>query len=152
MATLPELLKTLVEKGGSDLHITTNTPPQIRVHGHLQRLEGTDLTPADTKQLAYSVLTDGFARPVSTCEMRLGETPIRRAIARRLRPRAVRACRSRSPIVASPGSGEPSRLPRTTDASSPKLSTIIVPIDGSPDSARRRPIGCRPGCADVAVV
>jgi twitching motility protein PilT len=58
MATLPELLKTLVEKGGSDLHITTNTPPQIRVHGHLQRLEGTDLTPADTKQLAYSVLTD----------------------------------------------------------------------------------------------
>ena len=25
---------------GSDLHITTDTPPQIRVHGHLQRLEG----------------------------------------------------------------------------------------------------------------
>jgi twitching motility protein PilT len=58
MATLPDLLKTLVEQGGSDLHITTGTPPQIRVHGHLQRLEGTDLLPSDTKQLAYSVLTD----------------------------------------------------------------------------------------------
>jgi len=59
MATLPELLKTLVEAGGSDLHITTNTPPQIRVHGHLQRVEGLgDLSPAETKQLAYSVLTD----------------------------------------------------------------------------------------------
>ena len=58
MATLPELLKTLVEKSGSDLHLTINTPPQIRVHGHLQRLEGTDLGAAETKQLAYSVLTD----------------------------------------------------------------------------------------------
>ena len=58
MATLPELLKTLVEAGGSDLHITTQTPPQIRVHGHLQRVEGPDMSPAETKQLAYSVLTD----------------------------------------------------------------------------------------------
>jgi twitching motility protein PilT len=55
---LPDLLRKLVELGGSDLHITTATPPQVRVHGHLQRLEGSELTPADTKQLAYSVLTD----------------------------------------------------------------------------------------------
>jgi twitching motility protein PilT len=58
MATLPELLQKLVGLSGSDLHITTNTPPQVRVHGHLQRLEGGDMTPSDTKQLAYSVLTD----------------------------------------------------------------------------------------------
>jgi twitching motility protein PilT len=58
MATLPELLQKLVALSGSDLHITTNTPPQVRVHGHLQRLEGGDMTPSDTKQLAYSVLTD----------------------------------------------------------------------------------------------
>jgi twitching motility protein PilT len=58
MATLPELLKTMVEHEGSDLHIATNTPPQIRVHGHLQRLGLPDLAPADTKQLVYSVLTD----------------------------------------------------------------------------------------------
>jgi twitching motility protein PilT len=58
MQTLPELLQTLVQMEGSDLHITTNTPPQVRVHGHLTRLDGQPLTPSDTKQLSYSVLTD----------------------------------------------------------------------------------------------
>jgi twitching motility protein PilT len=58
MANLPELLKTLVEMNGSDLHITTNTPPQVRVHGHLQRLPLPELAPAESKQLVYSVLTD----------------------------------------------------------------------------------------------
>ena len=58
MVTLPELLKTLVELEGSDLHIATATPPQVRVHGHLQRLPLPDLGPAETKQLVYSVLTD----------------------------------------------------------------------------------------------
>ena len=58
MATLPELLKTLVDNHGSDLHITTNTPPQVRIHGKLQPLDLPSLTPADTKALAYSVLTD----------------------------------------------------------------------------------------------
>jgi twitching motility protein PilT len=58
MSTLPELLQILVESDGSDLHITTDTPPQIRVHGHLQRLDLPEMTPAATKQLTYSVLTD----------------------------------------------------------------------------------------------
>src|SRR5881227_355415 len=58
MATLPELLKTTLDLNGSDLHLTTNTPPQVRVHGKLQRLQFPDLTPAETKQLVYSVLTD----------------------------------------------------------------------------------------------
>jgi twitching motility protein PilT len=58
MPTLPELLKTTVEMNGSDLHITTNTPPQVRVHGKLQRLDLPPLTAADTKQLVYSVCTD----------------------------------------------------------------------------------------------
>src|SRR5207244_5975046 len=58
MATLPDLLKTTVELNGSDLHIATNSPPQVRVHGHLQRLQLPELTPSETKQLVYSVLTD----------------------------------------------------------------------------------------------
>jgi twitching motility protein PilT len=58
MPTLPELLKTTVDLGGSDLHLTTSTPPQVRVNGKLARLETGDLSPADTKQLTYSVLTD----------------------------------------------------------------------------------------------
>src|ERR1700681_1650426 len=58
MATLPELLKTLVEKHGSDLHIATDSPPQIRVNGELARLEQPVLTPAETKMMVYSVLND----------------------------------------------------------------------------------------------
>jgi twitching motility protein PilT len=58
MPTLPELLKTMVEMRGSDLHISTNTPPQVRQHGHLKRLQTPDMTPSETKQLVYSVLTD----------------------------------------------------------------------------------------------
>ena len=57
--TLPELLRKMTDAGGSDLHITTNSPPQMRVHGHLSPLAGFgSMTPADTKRLAYSVLTD----------------------------------------------------------------------------------------------
>src|SRR5215207_290485 len=57
--SLSELLRKLSEVGGSDLHITTCSPPQVRVDGHLRPLESYRvLTSADTKQLAYSVLTD----------------------------------------------------------------------------------------------
>ncbi|NJD37188.1 MAG: type IV pilus twitching motility protein PilT [Geobacter sp.] len=58
MANLHELLKILVEGGGSDLHITTNSPPQIRVDGKLKQLELPPLNAVETKQLCYSVLTD----------------------------------------------------------------------------------------------
>ncbi|MGI8641694.1 MAG: type IV pilus twitching motility protein PilT [Pyrinomonadaceae bacterium] len=57
--TLPDLLRKMTDLGGSDLHLTTNSPPQVRVHGHLSPLDGFPaFTPADTKRLAYSVLTD----------------------------------------------------------------------------------------------
>src|SRR5678810_139218 len=57
--SLSELLRKLSEFGGSDLHITTGSAPQVRVDGHLRPLEGyRQMTAADTKQLAYSVLTD----------------------------------------------------------------------------------------------
>jgi twitching motility protein PilT len=48
----------MVDMQGSDLHIATQTPPQVRVHGHLQRLQLPELTPGETKNLVYSVLTD----------------------------------------------------------------------------------------------
>ena len=56
--TLHQLLKTLVEQGGTDLHVTTNSPPQIRIHGKLVPLQLPPLTAPETKSLAYSVLTD----------------------------------------------------------------------------------------------
>ena len=57
--SLSELLRKLSELGGSDLHVTTGTPPLVRVHGTIRPLDGyRPLTSAETKQLAYSVLTD----------------------------------------------------------------------------------------------
>src|SRR3989304_6173621 len=52
------MLKKMLEMGGSDLHLTTNSPPRIRVDGHLRPLETPPMTASETKQLAYSVLTD----------------------------------------------------------------------------------------------
>ena len=57
--TLPDLLKKMTDAGGSDLHLSTNSAPQVRVHGHLAPLVGfAPFTASDTKRLAYSVLTD----------------------------------------------------------------------------------------------
>ncbi|MEN9797251.1 MAG: twitching motility protein PilT [Pseudomonadota bacterium] len=58
MANLHQLLKAMVEKGASDLHLTTGSPPQLRVDGELVPLKVPPLTPVETKQLAYSILTD----------------------------------------------------------------------------------------------
>jgi twitching motility protein PilT len=58
MATLPELLKMTVDLNGSDLHIAIDTPPQVRVHGELQRMQLPPMVASETKQLIYSVLTD----------------------------------------------------------------------------------------------
>ena len=56
--SLHQLLKVMIEKGASDLHVTSGTPPQLRIDGHLVRLRTDALTPVDTRQLCYSVLTD----------------------------------------------------------------------------------------------
>src|SRR6202034_4033921 len=56
--TLSELLKKMIELSGSDLHLSTNSAPRVRVHGKLRPLDMPPLTAADTKALAYSVLTD----------------------------------------------------------------------------------------------
>src|SRR3989440_562057 len=57
--SLSELLHRLSELGGSDLHITTGTGPLVRVHGEIRPLDGyRPLNSSETKQLAYSVLTD----------------------------------------------------------------------------------------------
>jgi twitching motility protein PilT len=55
---LHQLLRTMVQKGASDLHITTGSPPQLRIDGTLVPLKLPPLSPADTKQLCYSILTE----------------------------------------------------------------------------------------------
>ncbi|MEM7481378.1 MAG: type IV pilus twitching motility protein PilT [Acidobacteriota bacterium] len=56
--TLNQLLKAMVEQGGSDLHVTTNAAPQIRIDGVLKALNAPPMSPTETKQMAYSILTD----------------------------------------------------------------------------------------------
>jgi twitching motility protein PilT len=58
MANMHQLLKAMIEKGASDLHITTGTAPQLRIDGKLHPLRMPPLSPPETKQLCYSVLTD----------------------------------------------------------------------------------------------
>ncbi|MCP3985182.1 MAG: PilT/PilU family type 4a pilus ATPase [bacterium] len=58
MANLHQLLKAMIEKGGSDLHVTTSSPPQLRIDGKLHPLKMPPLSPSETKQLCYSILTD----------------------------------------------------------------------------------------------
>lgn len=57
--TLTDLLKRLVECEGSDLHITTNSPPCMRTHGELKPCNDLPaLGPSESKQLVYSILTE----------------------------------------------------------------------------------------------
>jgi len=58
VSTLYDLLKNMTESGASDLHISTGTPPRLRVDGKLRVMDHPPLTPTDTKALCYSILTD----------------------------------------------------------------------------------------------
>ena len=63
MITMEELLALLVRQGGSDLHISINSPPRIRVDGILLPVDCPPLSAEDTRRLALSVLTsDQIAR------------------------------------------------------------------------------------------
>jgi len=57
--TMHDLLTLMIERGASDLHITTGTYPQIRQNGKLVALNQFEqLSPQETQRLAYSVLNE----------------------------------------------------------------------------------------------
>lgn len=58
MAQIDQFLKVLVQNGGSDLHLSTGSPPVMRVHGHMQRLKFRELTPKDLETLIYEVMEE----------------------------------------------------------------------------------------------
>src|SRR5512138_2943900 len=55
---LHQLLRAMIEKGASDMHITTGSPPLLRIDGAIVPLKLQPLSPIETKQLCYSVLTE----------------------------------------------------------------------------------------------
>ncbi|WP_437995028.1 type IV pilus twitching motility protein PilT [Sorangium sp. So ce185] len=65
--TLQQLLRAMVEKGASDMHITSGTPPLLRIDGTVVPLKLPPLMPSDTRQLCYSVLSE---EQVATFEQR----------------------------------------------------------------------------------
>ncbi|MEO8840715.1 MAG: type IV pilus twitching motility protein PilT [Kofleriaceae bacterium] len=56
--SLQALLKAMLDKGASDLHITAGSPPRLRIDNELVRLQTDPLGPVDTKTLCYSVMND----------------------------------------------------------------------------------------------
>jgi twitching motility protein PilT len=56
--SLHQLLKAMIEKGASDMHVTTASPPLLRVDGQIVPLKLPPLGAAETKALCYSILTD----------------------------------------------------------------------------------------------
>ena len=54
---LDAYLRALADAGGSDLHVKVGSPPRIRVHGALRRLEGVgELEPEDTSAMAQAIM------------------------------------------------------------------------------------------------
>ncbi len=58
MPSIEAFLREMHERGASDLHVTTNSPPMIRLHGELVALAHPPLSATDTKNLTYSLLTE----------------------------------------------------------------------------------------------
>ncbi len=56
--SLPALLKTMVDQNASDLHITVGVPPEFRISGRMVKVKADAMSPQDTKELCYQVLTD----------------------------------------------------------------------------------------------
>ena len=55
-----DILMEVVKRKASDLHITVGASPVIRQRGSLVPIEGLPiLTPADTREIVYSILTSG---------------------------------------------------------------------------------------------
>ncbi len=56
MVTLEELLRIMVERGASDLHITAGSAPRIRVDGVLVPTEHEILDAEESQRIVYSIL------------------------------------------------------------------------------------------------
>ncbi|MCA8974660.1 MAG: type IV pilus twitching motility protein PilT [Planctomycetes bacterium] len=56
MVSMEELLNLMVQRGGSDLHLSVGSPPRIRVDGRLVDTDYEALTPEASKKLIYSVI------------------------------------------------------------------------------------------------
>jgi twitching motility protein PilT len=61
---MSDLLQMMVAEGAADLHIRVGTPPVIRLHGVLHRVEGPSLRPEDTEELMRSITSEDHIQHV----------------------------------------------------------------------------------------
>jgi len=57
MARIDEILKQMMEREASDLHITSGSAPYLRVHGEMVKLNYKDLTPEVCQALLFEILS-----------------------------------------------------------------------------------------------
>ncbi len=60
--SIVELLREALDRKASDLHVTVDSPPVIRVNGELVRLDRPRLQPADTRRLLVEMLDEDQVR------------------------------------------------------------------------------------------
>lgn len=58
MVSLQHLLKAVLDKNATDLHLAAGSPPCLRVNGQMLKVKSDPLAPDDVKQLCYSILTE----------------------------------------------------------------------------------------------
>ena len=61
-----DVLLTVLERNASDLHLTAGSPPMIRQHGKLHQLDYPALTPQQTREVVYSILTNDQRQRLET--------------------------------------------------------------------------------------
>ena len=61
---MSDLLQLMVSEGAADLHIRVGTPPVIRLHGVLHRVEGPPLRSEDTEELMRSITSEDHIQHV----------------------------------------------------------------------------------------
>jgi twitching motility protein PilT len=58
MAKIDDLFRLMVQKGASDLHLAAGSPPCLRLHGDMVKLEHKALTNEETQTLIFEILSE----------------------------------------------------------------------------------------------
>ena len=68
--TITQLLEALIDQGGSDLHITSGSPPRFRINGNLWPINTEPLTKEETSSLCYSIMNEEYRKKLqANCEI-----------------------------------------------------------------------------------
>lgn len=67
MVDVKLLMDLCFEQGGSDLHLSVGRPPVLRLKGGMVDLEGSKLTPEDTRAMAEQILPERCLKELEEC-------------------------------------------------------------------------------------